>query len=307
MAFSNVSISEIMTPVGYLGDYDANPRGLLSTLYLVAIWWYIYLNTTGSSKLQQAVTIVIISLTGMNLLTLGTRLSVVSGLISLLVFYIIYVKKATSTRTMMIIKSFAFAVAIGLAMSSIGLLRGAEVISAEGLLGIFAAEPVFIYASVLSYFDTDTIHIFAIPWDLITGIIGSIPSFLFPDKADFFLTFSTRSVDAYSGFGGVHHLVVLLSNFGLLGFPFVAFVEGVCLGSLIRRVNVNSFYRAASLSSIGILTFMLYREGLQTPIKLILFNFMLLPYLAIRFIFLLKTIATAHSLPKVNLIGPDNI
>jgi hypothetical protein len=303
IALSIVSISEIMTPVGYLGDYYAAPRGMLSTLYLVAIWWYIYLKTISGSKLQQAVIIAVILLTGLNLLTLGTRLAVVSGIISLLVFYIIFVRKALPTKKAIVIKSFAIAIAIALVMSSIGLLRGVEAISAEGLLSIFAAEPVFIYASVLSYFDSDPIYLFAIPWDLITGVIGSIPSFLFPDKADFFLAYSPRSDDAYAGFGGVHHIVSLLSNFGLLGFPIVAFIEGACLGLLIRRVNVNAFYRAASLSSIGLLTFILYREGLQAPVKLFLFNFMLFPFVAINFLLFIKSSVTVQS-PSISKLVP---
>ncbi len=278
---------------------DDAPRGMLSTLYLVAIWWYIYIKTFGRYRFQSAVIISIILLTGLNLLALGSRLAVVSGIISLLVYYILFVRNvkprhAKPRKLLIVVKFFTIIIFLALLMSLIGVMRSGEAISVEGLLSIFAAEPVFIYASVLSYYSMDSIHLFAIPWDLLTGIVGSIPSFLFPNKVDLFLAFSPRSDDAYSGFGGVHHLVSLLSNFGLLGFPIVSLFEGFCLGLLIRRVNVSSFYRAASLSSIGVLTFILYREGLQAPVKLFLFNFTLMPYLIFNFLFFIKFSITAH-------------
>jgi len=314
IAISIVNVTEILSPLGYLDGYDIGHRGQLTTFYLISIWWFIYLKSMKSTvytNIQSKLMAAIAFIAGLNLLTLGSRLGVISGLISLFIFYGYFVKgkqlQVRVVRKLGSLKWIAIIVMVAILMFSIGLLRTGEGISLEGIIGIFAAEPIFIYASVPNYFMHSSLPLFAIPFDLFTGIVGAIPSFLFPDKADLFLEYSARNVDSYSGFGGVHHLVSLIANFGLIGFPFVAFIEGTWFGMLVRRVNANAFYRAVALTSISLLTFFMFREGLQAPIKLLFFNFLLFPFIVIRMLLLVKPLVTAKAAGKTNgTYGPKH-
>lgn len=286
-----VDVREIISPLGYLEGYDIAHRGQLTTLYLVSIWWFIYLKSAVNANIQAKLMLVIVIIVGLNLLTLGSRLGVISGMITLFIFYVYFVKltvQDNGAQKPRFIKWIVVIIVATILMSSIGLLRSGEGISWEGVMYIFAAEPLFIYASVPAYFSNSSIPLVSIPWDLFTGIVGAIPSYLFPEKGSFFLEYTVRNEDSYAGFGGLHHVVALIANFGLIGFPVVAFFEGAWYGMLVRRVHTSAFFRAVALSSIAILTFIMFREGLQVPVKLLFFNFLFFPYVMIQILYLIK-------------------
>lgn len=304
-----VDVREIMSPSGYLDGYDVAHKGQLSTLYLVSIWWFVYLKTTAvNANIQTKLMLVIVFITGLNLLTLGSRLSVVSGMITLFIFYFYFVKKMrlqdSGAQKHVPIRWIVIIFITGILMSSIGLLREGTGISWEGIISIFAAEPLFIYASIPAYFSNNSLPLFAIPLDLFSGIVGAIPSFLFSEKGAFFAKYAMINEDFVSGFGGSHHVVTLIANFGLIGFPVAAFFEGAWFGMLVRRVHISAFFRAVTLSSIAMLPFIMFREGLSTPVKLLFFNFLLVPYIMLNVLFSIKRLVSRARMVEIPRLQP---
>jgi hypothetical protein len=296
-----INLSEILNPIGYLDGYDVTHRGQLTTLYLTSIWWCIYFKSGINSKLM----LVIAFIAGINLVALGSRLGIVTGLISMLIFYF-YFNNTKVNRTsggFFWYAKIGFILFLsGMLMTIIGLLREGNILTMEGMFSIFASEPLFIYASVPAYFTNNPINLFEIPVDLFVSIIGAIPSFIFPLKSEFFLTHAVVSSESASGFGGMNHLVTLVANFGMVGFPVVSFIEGVWFGMLTRLVHKNSFFRAVALSSFAILPFILFREGLQTSVKLLFFNFLVFPFIIIQILTILKIILRKATSPQTSIL-----
>jgi hypothetical protein len=296
-----INLSEILNPIGYSGDYDVTHRGQLTTLYLTSIWWCIYFKSGINSKLM----LIIAFIAGLNLLALGSRLGVTTGLISLLIFYFYFQNTRVNRRDRSLFwyaKLGSILFLIALLMTSIGVLRAGNEVTIEEIFGNFASESLFIYASVPAYFSNNFTNLFEIPVDLFVSIVGAIPSFLFPLKSDFFLEHAVVDSESASGFGGMNHLVTLVANFGMAGFPVVTFFEGVWFGILTRLVYKNSFFRAVALSSFAILPFILFREGLQTSVKLLFFNFLFFPFVIIQMLIILKIIVRNARSPQSSVL-----
>jgi hypothetical protein len=287
IALVSLNVQEIVSLVGYSGEYDVAHRGQLTTLYLTSIWWFIYFKSGLHAKLLLAIAFA----AGLNLLALGSRLGVITGLISVLIFYWYFASnqlKRGQTNSWMLAKVLAILVLSIVAMTSIGLIREGNGITFEGLLGIFSAEPLFIYVSVPAYLSKNALPLLAVPVDIFASMIAAVPSFLFPSKIDFFSTYSAIDKDSISGFGGVNHLISLITNFGLIGLPVAAFFEGAWFGMLIKNCNKSPFLRAVAISSISVVPFIMFREGFQTTIKIVFFNYLLFPYIATRVFFFLQ-------------------
>lgn len=282
-----VDLREIISPAGYGVEYDTIHRGQLTTLFLMSIWWLIYLKLSDVSNFNIRLIFLVILCCGLNLLLLGSRLGFITGIIAFLI-YSYFHKVQGGRRVVKIIKFAALAIMAAIGMGYVGVARTGGDVFAEGIITILAAEPIFIYASVPAYFSNSNLELVAIPWDIFSSIVGSVPSFLFPAKNEFFETYTALNKGSESGFGGINHIVLLISNFGLVGFPVVAYFEGALFAMLCRKFQTNKFFLTAGACSVAILPFMMFREGYQTTIKLLLFNFLLLPYLILKILSILK-------------------
>ena len=287
IALLSLNTNEIISLVGYSGEYDVAHRGQLTTLYLTSIWWFIYFKSSIHAKLM----LLIAFAAGLNLLALGSRLGVVTGLISILIYYKYFASiKLEHHRydRWMLAKGILMVVAVLFVMTSIGLIREGNSITFEGALSIFSAEPLFIYASVPAYFSNNSLPLLAFPVDIFASIIAAVPSFLFPSKVDFFAAYSSIDKYSISGFGGMNHLVSLITNFGLIGFPVAAFLEGAWFGILIKNAYKSPFFRAVAITSISVIPFIMFRDGFQTTVKILFFNFLIFPYVATRVLIFLR-------------------
>ena len=283
----SINVTEIISLVGYLGEYDVAHRGQLTTLYLTSIWWFIYFKTDIHAKLMLFIAL----LAGLNLLALGSRLGVLTGIISMIIYYGYFAKenmKFIRGSGLGSVKGILTLTVVLVLMTSVGLIREGSSITVEGALSIFSAEPLFIYASVPAYFSNTSLPLFAIPVDIFASVIAAIPSFMFSAKVDFFAEYTSVDRNSLSGFGGMNHLVSLVANFGLIGFPFAAFLEGAWFGMLIKNAYKSPFFRAVAITSISVIPFIMFRDGFQTTIKILFFNFLLFPYIATRVLLFLK-------------------
>ena len=268
-----------MSLVGYLEGYDVIHRGQLTTIYLTSIWWAIYFR----SGLKMKLMLISALISGVNLLALGSRLGVVSGLISLAIFFSFERQKISGGMNILkVVKIGGLVFVAGLFFSIVGLLRQGDAIIWEAIVDMFFAEPLFIYASFPSYVSKNQLPLIAIPWDVITGVVGSIPTALFPGKLDFFSKYVSMDSDFASGFGGINHILSVIINFGLIGFPIIAFLEGAWFGFLAKNAHKNNFLRALAICSISLLPFIFFRDGYQTSVKLLFFNYLFFPYIIVK-------------------------
>lgn len=300
MAVLIVNIVEILHPVGYTEGYNVIHRGQLTTLYLTSIWWYIYFK----AEFQAKIMLLVVLISGLNLIVLGSRLGLISGIIALYVNNIFFKKNKFSDqnkREINLKKIILFVIIVFITMSIMGLLRSQDIISLEGILSNAASESLYIYVSVPSYLSSTDLPYFSIPLDIFAGFIGSIPSYLFPEKVEFFSGMTCFKENSGSGFGGVHHIASLIANFGLIGFPFVVFLEGMWFGFVVKNAQTSPFFRAVALLSMSVIPFILFRDGYQTSVKLLFANFILIPYFAIQAIWFMKLLMRWASMRDINI------
>ncbi len=272
--WSIFSLSEVLNMQGYLDGYDIERRGQLSTLFLTSIWWYIYIQSSVKLKPSKILFIFIILLSGLNLLALGSRLAVLTGVIMLFLNY--------KSRLFVKFKVNIFSAIIWMLITvsvfgAIGVLREANEISYEAIAFIIFAEPVFIFASVFSYFNSVPISLINVPYDVFSSLAVSIPSLIFQNKIEFFAKYASIPEFAQSGFGGANQIIILLANFGVLLFPFVSFIMGYFIASMINKMNRSRFSYTAAIGIVALIPFIFFRDGYQTSLKLALMNFLIMP------------------------------
>jgi hypothetical protein len=272
--WSIFSLSEVLNMPGYLDGYDIERRGQLSTLFLTSIWWYIYIQSSVKLKPSKILFIFIILLSGLNLLALGSRLAVLTGVIMLFLNY--------KSRLFVKFKVNIFSAIIWILITvsvfgAIGVLREANEISYEAIAFIIFAEPVFIFASVFSYFNSVPISLINVPYDVFSSLAASIPSLIFQNKIEFFAKYASIPEFAQSGFGGANQIIILLANFGVLLFPFVSFIMGYFIASMINKMNRSRFSYTAAIGIVALIPFIFFRDGYQTSLKLALMNFLIMP------------------------------
>lgn len=273
-----LDINEILFPVGYTEGYDTAHRGQLTTLYLMCIWWFIFFDKEPAFRGYQFFFTILILISGINLLSLGSRLGFLTGLIAIFVNF--YIKNTFSI--LKYIYTYILITLIVIVIVIIGVLRDGSNISLDGFINIIQAESIFIYMSVPSYLNGEALPLMNAPIDLIPTLIGMIPSSMFPNKFELMDLYSAIPSDKSSGMGGGNHLIVLLANFGLIFMPLMGILEGILLRVAISSSIYSKFNYASCISIISLLPFIWFREGMQTPIKLILVNFVFLPFILLK-------------------------
>lgn len=273
--FINIfSLNEVLNASGYLGGYDIERRGQLSTLFLTSIWWYIYLKPGINLKLPKFLFVVIILFSGLNLLTLGSRLAVLTGVIMIFLNYSpnLFVRLKINMPLALICLLSLVAI-----FGAIGVLREAGELNYDAIFFIIFAEPIFIFASVFSYFESVSISYFNFPYDVLTSIAASVPSFIFTNKIEFFEKYAVIAESSQSGFGGANQIIILLANFGSLLLPFISFTLGYFIAFIINKINNSRFFYTVAISIVSLIPFIFFRDGYQTSLKLALMNFLIIP------------------------------
>jgi len=162
-------------------------------------------------------------------------------------------------------------------MMAVGIVReGGRELGSENLIAVFFAEPLFTSVSGSLYLDANGGRpVYGVPNDLLAAIIHFVPSAIFPGKIDLIREI-TFNQNVQSPFGAKSLLVGLYSNFGVFYPIFIASI-GIYFGFLSRKARHSVFYRAVYFSALPVLTFLFYREGLTTVIKVLFFNGFMVP------------------------------
>ena len=252
---------------GY-STYNILILGPLSTCTFLAAWFVNYF----SRKQIRFLFLSFFAVCAVLLLGWGSRMYFVLSLMALILGL------ASRNRKLLRNVSFYVCVAVaGLSMIAIGIARqGGRAFGSEHLIAVLFAEPLFTSVSGSLYLERSGGRpIVSIPHDLLASIIHFIPSAIFPGKIDLIRAI-TFDENVESPFGARTLLVSLYSNFGVFYPIFVASI-GFYYGFLCKKARHSVFYRATYFSALPVLTFLFFREGLSTVIKVIVFNGLVVP------------------------------
>jgi hypothetical protein len=156
-----------------------------------------------------------------------------------------------------------------LALVILGQWRLGISISSELFSFYLFAEAILLSHSSSSYFHIHDIQLINVNQDIFASMLNLIPSLVFQNKADFYVTLSSQGVVA-SPFGGMNLLVSLAANFGLIG----SFLAIFCFGALIERAGSVENTNRGSLPMYSFLcafsVFLLNREAFVTQHKVVI-------------------------------------
>ena len=172
---------------------------------------------------------------------------------------------------------YGFAAVCFLFVLAVGILReGGREFGSDDLIAVLFAEPLFTSVSGSLYLEhSGGRPVYGVPYDLLASIIHFFPAAIFPGKVELInaITFNEK---IQSPFGAKSLLVSLYSNFGVF-YPMFMAAIGSYYGFLYKKARFSIFYRATYFSALPVLTFLFYREGLATVIKVLFFNGLAVP------------------------------
>ena len=251
--------------IGYGGPENIL-LGPLSTIMIVLTFYSVYFMIPASRIHYKAIIkslLVYASLiVGICLLLAGGRLYVLTALLWIAA-YKFDVNKKNSLRILFWV-SFGVIIAVVIGQTRLG-------VSFEPQIFFFAlfSEPLLLYYGTNEYFNNYEIQLISFNRDILASLINFVPSFLFPNKAEFYNTLSQQGI-VNSNYGGLHITVSMAENFGLLGSLFFSFM----VGFFIKRLRIFSggnltmlclYYFCCSYS-----VFLFNREAFSTQHKVFL-------------------------------------
>ena len=189
------------------------------------------------------------------LLTLGGRITFVTGVVAVLVYWSTYVR-AISRGTLLAgtAVSILFVGVIGAVR--FGLLAGA--LSPEVIAFGLVAEPVFTSFSLMNFLAAGRFELLNAPWPLASGLINVVPSFVLPNKVELMVDPAQLGYSVESPFGALSSWVSFMINFGAVGTAVVLFVASAALEHLRRRDAPLA--RVTYPMICGFLAFSLFRD-----------------------------------------------
>ena len=252
---------------GY-STFNVQVLGPFSTSAFMTAWFVNYF----SRKQIKFLFLVFFAFCSVLLLGWGTRMFFVLGFMALMLGAISKNRRLlTSARLYILIAIFC------LLMVVVGIVRQGEgEFSADRLIGVFFAEPLFTSISGSLYLENvGGRPVYGVPRDILASIVHFVPSVVFPEKG-VLLSEIAFDENVESPFGAKSLIVNLYSNFGRFYPIFVAAI-GFYFGFLYTRSKSSVFYRATYFSALPILLLLFFREGLITVIKVMVFNGLLVP------------------------------
>lgn len=266
---------------GYSIDYNAELLGSLATCNCVFLLFYLWLKQLPKSIIRTLMLFLIIEFS-IVLLGLGSRMYVLIPIFAISMQYV-------STHKVNIKKLILTASLIVLLLLTVGILRLSSMdISANMMLYIGCAEPLFTWITAISYLDYNEIALFSLPTNFVTSFVNLIPTILFSSKSDYVMAIS-GNYDA--PFGATSLMASILDNFGLFGGAVFLFAVGFVL-TLIRYNWDSRFGRAYYYCACSIIPFQLFRDGFGIVNKMLFFNFLILPLILWVFVHLVKMTQT---------------
>lgn len=204
------------------------------------------------------------------MLSLGGRLYFVSHMIALLVMANVQ-HSYTVTRLTLVSIFLSSALAAGF----YGIFRAGGELNIVGILVNLVQEPLYTSISLFSYLGENSIKALAPPILLLSDFTNLLPTFFFPDKAQYIVKPEQLGYSIKMPLGGLHFFVSICINFGYVGSIFIMFFSGYAVSLINRQSNVHAWGLIISLLSAWS-TFSLFRDPFSVSIVKNMFQYSLL-------------------------------
>jgi uncharacterized membrane protein len=285
--------------LGGYASYDVGARGKLSTLLMIASFFWIYDRVT--NQRHSFLLSVVIGLTALMLLSMGGRMYVFHLVIVIVVF-----KTSLSSRQWGLGKVALFLMVGMIAGSVVGLLRmGVQPGFWFGLYSFFA-EPAFTWFSVMTYLSNNEVAAFQWPANFFSSFLNLVPNTILKVKP--YLVSLESMADGYRNPLGADSIWTnLVINFGSVGSVIFIFMTGGLLALLKKMAGLKRFWAAYYLMVCGMIPFQFFRDGFYILNKQLFFNFLLFPLLVLLLLRLMLVVRrTLNQKPAIDRQGDFN-
>ena len=189
----------------------------------------------------------------------GHRLSALSSFMMLLIYCTVYFRRIRFRSTLLVL-------ACGLgAMGAVGLARGSNALSTDGILFQVFVEPIGASQTLLAFLKAGRLELLNYPMFLINGFINLVPRPLFPDKATLLISPASQGYVIYAPAGSFHNFVQFCINFGLVGTVGVWFLLGYGLQNL-KLADKSMLHRTSYIMISGFLLTTFFRDDFSGSI-----------------------------------------
>lgn len=239
-------------------------------------------------------------ITSVLILSLGSRLYFLSGIIILIVFLTTYKRKIKWSYFII------FSTIIIVAMGLIGAIRFGDLnISLENIFSNLVDESMFTSFSLVAFLKAGKfLSIISFPKFLISDFINLIPRFILPTKESLFLNPANYGYVIYSPLGALNSFVSFSINFGILGTAIVLFFLSALLNYF--KTNTGIYQKIAYISLSGWLAYTFFRDPFSTSVVKNMFEFsVLVPFLFIAFAHILTIVIKRIGQKFSNMIKKD--
>ncbi len=189
----------------------------------------------------------------------GHRLSALSSILMLLIYCTVYFKRIRFRATLLVVGA-----SLG-AMGAVGLARGSNALSTDGVLFQLIMEPVGASQTLLAFLKAGRLELLNYPMYLINGFFNLIPRPLFPDKATLLIKPASQGYVIYAPGGSFHNFVQCCINFGLIGTVGVWFLLGYGMQKL-KLADKSMLHRTSYIMISGFLLTTFFRDDFSGSI-----------------------------------------
>lgn len=213
----------------------------------------------------------------MTLISTGGRLYVASGIIAFICLYAVFYKP--------IKLSYLIGIAgLGMGLMAIwGYLR----VGGSGESGFsillnsmyyLVAEPIYTSYSLVKYMSTYSIALFRVPISLISAFVNLIPAIVFPNKADYIVTYKKLGYFVDAPLGALNSFTSYNIDFGLFGSVIFIFFLSYYLEKM--RKKDKNIWKVVYVMLSSSLVFTFFRDPFSVSIVKYMFEYsFLIPWI----------------------------
>ena len=268
------------TQIPIFGSFVASSILLMSVAVCAIVYRY-YRNDTKRSFLKSLLHPAVISygIVAVLLLSMGGRIIVVTSLMILAVFFSVYIRRL---RLLTVAALFVLLVILShiIVLWRMGfpseILNPQQYYNIRGLAIALCSENFDVGYSLIHFLGTYSLPLIRFPVVLLSGVIGLIPSFIFPGKTAWILGFPSLGYSIGNLAGGLNVYVSLAINFGILGASVFLFMLSYALQGL--KQYASSITTVIYVLVSGWLAAEFFRDFEQTILKEILEFSVLMPF-----------------------------
>ncbi|WP_421300343.1 O-antigen polymerase [Aeromonas veronii] len=256
---------------GYAVSYDTGLMGNMATANLFSNFMAIYFFLNSKRKLSLLFSM-LIAINSIFLLSMGGRMYVVTIILPWVFIYL-----ANRTALYSRVKILSLVLLLVLFMGIVGIWRlGMSDISFIGYITM--AEAIFTSISISTFLHlNENVPFLENGFYFISSLMGVLPSFIFPDKAQLFISPEQLGYKYESPLGATSLVVSLFTSFGYLGGLIYIMFVGLFMNILRVLANKAFFLKTYYLCVLSIVPFIYFRETFYISNRIVIFPFLIMP------------------------------